>query len=158
MLKEIIVVKVMDRQFQPAQEDSHKDELAKIKEELNSMNLEGLKSDKNPIPETQIQDTQPTGPLQSQIPETQIQEPQPTEPLPKKIVDPQIGPLFISLKKFNEIKAQIASLKYESGELRKIVEQLKSSRDTGTTLLRDAVNKMDTIEKNVEDINSIIKI
>ena len=73
-------------------------------------------------------------------------------------MNPQVGPLFISLKKFNEIKAQIASLKHESGELRKIVEQLKTSRDSGTTLLRNAVNKMDTIEKNVEDINSIIKI
>jgi len=140
MLKEIIVVKVMDRQFPPAQENSHKDELEKIKEELNSMNLEGLKSDEAKAPETQIQNSQPISPL------------------PKKIVNPQVGPLFISLKKFNEIKAQIASLKHESGELRKIVEQLKSSRDTGTTLLRDAVSKMDTIEKNVEDINSIIKI
>ena len=158
MLKEIIVVKVMDRQFPPAQEDSHKDELARIKEELNNMNLEGLKSDEAKAPETQIQDPQPIGPLQNQTPETQIQDSQPAEPLPKKIVNPQVGPLFISLKKFNEIKAQIASLKHESGELRKIVEQLKSSRDTGTTLLRDAVNKMDTIEKNVEDINSIIKI
>ncbi|MCK5234996.1 MAG: hypothetical protein KAJ88_04075 [Candidatus Aenigmarchaeota archaeon] len=148
----------MDRQFPPAQEDSHKDELARIKEELNSMNLEGLKSDEAKAPETQIQDPQPIGPLQNQTPETQIQDSQPAEPLPKKIVNPQVGPLFISLKKFNEIKAQIASLKHESGELRKIVEQLKSSRDTGTTLLRDAVNKMDTIEKNVEDINSIIKI
>ncbi|MCK4808448.1 MAG: hypothetical protein KAS90_02385 [Candidatus Aenigmarchaeota archaeon] len=148
----------MDRQFPPAQEDSHKDELARIKEELNNMNLEGLKSDEAKAPETQIQNSQPIGPLQNQTPETQIQDSQPAEPLPKKIVNPQVGPLFISLKKFNEIKAQIASLKHESGELRKIVEQLKSSRDTGTTLLRDAVNKMDTIEKNVEDINSIIKI
>ncbi|NOQ38571.1 hypothetical protein GQ472_06825 [archaeon] len=130
----------MDRQFQPAQEDSHKDELARIKEELNSMNLGGLENNDNQTTVTQEDNFQPA------------------EPLPKKIVNPQVGPLFISLKKFNEIKAQIASLKHESGELRKIVEQLKSSRDTGTTLLRDAVNKMDTIEKNVEDINSIIKI
>ena len=153
MLKEIIVVIVMDGQLPPAQEGFHKEELARIKEELNNMNLEGLKSDDNPAQNNQIQEPQQMNPIQNKI-----QDSQPTEPLPKKIVNPQIGPLFISLKKFNEIKAQIASLKHESNDLRKIVEQLKSSRDTGTTLLKSAVNKMDAIEKNVEDINSIIKI
>ncbi|MEA2004406.1 MAG: hypothetical protein U9O53_05655, partial [archaeon] len=86
------------------------------------------------------------------------EEPQEKPPIEKKVVNPQVGPLFISLKKFNEIKAQIASLKRESNELRQVVEQLKSNRDTGTTLLKNAVDKMETIEKNVEDINSIIKI
>ncbi|MCK4927908.1 MAG: hypothetical protein KAJ20_03450 [Candidatus Aenigmarchaeota archaeon] len=151
-------MKVMDRQLPPAQEDSHKDELARIKEELDSMNLGRLKSDETKAPETHVHDSQPISPFQNQAPENQVQDSQPAEPLTKKIVNPQVGPLFISLKKFNEIKAQIASLKHESGELRKIVEQLKTSRDSGTTLLRNAVNKMDTIEKNVEDINSIIKI
>lgn len=153
MLKEIIVVKVMDRQLPPAQEDSHKDELARIKEELNSMNLGELKNDDTKAPEIQIHDSQQINPIQDQI-----QNPQPIMPLPKTIVNPQVGPLFISLKKFNEIKAQIASLKHESNELRQVVKQLKSSRDTGTALLKNAVNKMDIIEKNVEDINSIIKI
>ncbi len=143
----------MDGQLPPAQEKSQDNELAKIKEELSNMNLEGLKSDDSPAQNNQMQEPQQTNP-----PQDQAQDSQPTEPFPKKIVNPQVGPLFISLKKFNEIKAQIASLKHESNDLRKIVEQLKSSRDIGTTLLKNAVNKMDTIEKNVEDINSIIKI
>ncbi len=143
----------MDGQLPPAQEKSQDKDLAKIKEELSNMNLEGLKSDDSPAQNNQMQEPQQTNP-----PQDQAQDSQPTEPFPKKIVNPQVGPLFISLKKFNEIKAQIASLKHESNDLRKIVEQLKSSRDIGTTLLKNAVNKMDTIEKNVEDINSIIKI
>ena len=152
MLKEIIIVKIMDEQTSQSQNTFPEQKVTETKEDLGNTGFSGFDSNSN---------EHITAPG-SIAPETatpeKTEEPQEKLPIEKKVVNPQVGPLFISLKKFNEIKAQIASLKRESNELRQIVEQLKSSRDTGTTLLKNAVDKMEVIEKNVEDINSIIKI
>lgn len=132
----------MDMQLPDETSNTHKEQLAKIKEELNNMDIS--KTMDNTVADNNIE------PKKEKLPQL--------EPLPKKAVNPHVGPLFVSLKKFNEIKSQIVTLKQESSELRHIIGQLKTSRDSGKDLLKQAVNKMDTVEKSVEDINAIIKI
>ncbi len=142
----------MDEQTSQSQNTFPEQKITETKEETSNSGFSGFGSNSNE------QATTPgiIAPETATPEKTEV--PQEKPPIEKKIVNPQVGPLFISLKKFNEIKAQIVSLKREANELRQIVEQLKSSRDTGTTLLKNAVDKMEIIEKNVEDINSIIKI
>lgn len=143
MLNKIIIVIIMDMQLPNQTDNTHKEQLAKIKDELNNMDLSEKINNpitNNPTPK----------PVKESTPQLKT--------LPKKSVNPKVGPLFVSINKFNEIKSQIVTLKQESSELRNIVEQLKSSRDSGHTLLKQAVEKMDTVEKSVENINSIIKV
>lgn len=143
MLNKIIIVIIMNMQLPNQPNSTHKEQLAKIKDELNNIDI----SEKM------------NNPINNDITSQPIKEPAPQlKTLPKKDVNPKIGPLFVSINKFNEIKSQIVTLKQESSELRNIVEQLKSSRDSGRTLLKQAVEKMDTVEKSVENINSIIKV
>ncbi len=139
MLDKIIIVIIMDMQLPNQTDNTHKEQLAKIKDELNNIDL-SEKINNNPTPQPQ---NEPTLQLKT---------------LPKTSANPKVGPLFVSINKFNEIKSQIVTLKQESSELRQIVNQLKASRDSGRTLLQQAVNKMDTVEKSVENINAIIKV
>ncbi|MBW6461673.1 MAG: hypothetical protein K0B07_01340 [DPANN group archaeon] len=132
----------MDMQLPNKTENTHKDQLANIKDELNKIDVPTM------VPNTIYNNALPAN---NTIPTLEAV-------IPKKTVNPNIGPLFVSLKKFNEIKSQIVILKQESSELRQLINQLKASRDSGKVLLTQAVDKMASLETSVENINTIIKI
>ena len=126
----------------------HEEQFAKIRQDVNNINL---------IRSAGLTDTPKDSKVEASV-EPQKEMPVKPIPLPKKVVNPNVGPLFISLKKFNEIKSQITLLKQQSAELRQVVAQLKTSRDSGRELLKKAVYQVEVVEKSIEDINSIIKI
>ncbi len=90
-------------------------------------------------------------------PDTSIQPQQEVMPQQEE-PKPQLGPLFIGLNRFNDIKGEINALKQSSYELKEVLSQLKTSRDNGKSLLKKSVGAVSDIEKNVDKINNVIKI
>jgi hypothetical protein len=70
----------------------------------------------------------------------------------------QSRPMFISLRKYNELKDCLKSLHNESTSLKNIIGNLRSNSSNGSELLKETVNRLENIEEKVVQVNSTIKI
>jgi len=83
------------------------------------------------------------------------------EPTPKDVLRrlSQVkGPVFISLERYKEVKSILNSMKDNSRELREITESFKSNKKEGADLLTKSVEKLESIEEDIENINATMRV
>lgn len=68
------------------------------------------------------------------------------------------GPLFISLDRFKQVRAELADLKYNSSALREVLADLKTIKKDGATILQQSNARLNAIEKRVDEISKILRV
>lgn len=67
------------------------------------------------------------------------------------------GPMFISLKKYKELRTNLDDLHVGSNELKNILKTLKDNRDHGFDLLEKATDNLLKLEKDADKINKLMR-
>ena len=88
----------------------------------------------------------------SEAPQQEFDEPQ--APVTLRTIK---GPVFISLKKYKELRTELDTLKFGSNELKNILKSLKENRDSGFDLLDKATDQLLRLENEAEKVNKLMK-
>lgn len=67
------------------------------------------------------------------------------------------GPVFISLKKYKELRTDLDALKQTSAHLKSILVKLKDNRDSGFDLLERSTDTLLKLEEQSEAVNNLMK-
>jgi len=68
------------------------------------------------------------------------------------------GPLFVSLDKFREVKAELITLKKSAADVRVALENLKANRSAGQQILEESYSRLADIEGRLELVTKTLRI
>ena len=149
-------------------------DMQSIKEQIVDMPSEGHMDESIPAAPTQedidammaeVRQEMPepfAGPLDEELPPIEMQPATPVMPAAEDAPQGRTlrnikGPVFISLKKYKELRANLNELKDTSESIKETLKQLKGNRDSGFDLLEGVTDHLMKLEKEAEAINRLVK-
>lgn len=67
------------------------------------------------------------------------------------------GPVFVSFRKYQDVKGNLEGLKDNAIELKMIIDDLKINKGTGSELLKELTENLEKIENRINKINSTLR-